>query len=74
MILHTILLPEQIFPAKIPETELHTVNGCLCECISNKEGLCISRLISTNPADFLNPALSPGMPVPHTDNTLPIRF
>lgn len=61
--LHTILPMEQVFPAPIPQTETRMVNGCLCECVKTGEELCISRLISTNPADFLNPAFAPGTPI-----------
>ncbi|HIT08760.1 MAG TPA: hypothetical protein IAB55_06715 [Candidatus Merdivicinus faecavium] len=60
MLLYTILGAEQIFPSDPPQTELKMVAGRLCECVREGERLRVSRLISTDPADFLNPALSPG--------------
>ena len=51
---------EPVYPMQAPETELRMVDGRLCECIPGREGATVSRLISTDPMDYLNPAFAPG--------------
>ncbi|HIQ59117.1 MAG TPA: hypothetical protein IAB22_06660 [Candidatus Merdivicinus intestinavium] len=63
MLLYQMLPGEPLFPLEEPQTELRLVNGRLCECIAGAEGRVVSRLISTDPMDYLNPAFAPGSPV-----------
>ena len=75
MILHTILPMEEIFPQKLPEIQLKRINGCLCECIQGETGrLTVSRLISTDPADYLRPEFFPGAQAIKEDSEDNINF
>ena len=60
-LLYTIQPAEAIFPqADPPASRMMMVRGHLCECVREGEGYAVKRLISTNPADYLEPELAPG--------------
>lgn len=60
MILHTIIDQNEIFAFQGTEKhEFFKMENCIVEtCISNGERR-VSRLISTNPYDYLNPKFNP---------------
>ena len=60
-----LLLPEEtLLPPDEPvQTELHTIRGRLCECVRVGNGYTVRRVLSTDPADYLDPALAPGTAV-----------
>lgn len=59
--LYTILSQAEIFPPAPAVRPSFYPRGCGgVECTSGPEGPVIQSLISTNPFDFLNPALAPG--------------
>ena len=71
MLLHTIANHNSIFPQDNFKTEIVKYQNCLFEGVwkkNNSENMqfCISRLISTNPADYLRKEYSLG-------NFLPIN-
>ena len=58
---YTILPEEMVFPPDEPaETEFHTIRGRLCECMRAENGYTVRRILSTDPADYLDPAFAPG--------------
>ena len=59
-VIHSIVPANQIFPAEPPKTELVNLNGSFLEGIRSKDGLQISRVISTDPAMYLNEKYAPG--------------
>ena len=62
MILHSIAMRDSLFPQEYPETCFIFRGGCRLEGISEKGQFRISRVISTNPADYLR--YSPGQMLP----------
>lgn len=61
MLIHSVApLPLLLPPAGSPPAETLPAGGALLEGRRMPEGFCISRLISTNPADYLNPRYAPG--------------
>ncbi len=59
--LHTIISQSDIFPPESVERPAFYPRGCGgVECLPGPDGPVIQSLISTNPFDFLNPALAPG--------------
>ncbi len=68
MILYTIYDPNVIFKNQnINDTQAYTtycemnVDGIMVQVSKcNNNDFCIERVISTNPADYLNPRLQPG--------------
>lgn len=62
MILHTILDPMEIFyEEKNLKYCYKKVDKCMLEGVKyNNENICLSRIISTNPKDYLNPEWTPG--------------
>jgi hypothetical protein len=65
MILYTPLSWEDIFPAEpVPAPLAGYVNGRLCLVRVGPDGTPrIERLLSTDPQDYLDPALQPATPV-----------
>lgn len=62
MILHSIAMRDSVFPQEYPEISCIFCGDCRLEGISEKGQFRISRVISTNPADYLR--YSPGQLLP----------
>ena len=61
MILYTILPAEQIFAeGAAPQCECVSLDGMILEGVKGPDGLQISRVISTDPAVYLDSRYSPG--------------
>lgn len=61
MILYTPVAYEAIFPTELPAETAYTYAGKTIYARETDEGeLQIVRLMSTDPADYLNPDYSPG--------------
>jgi len=59
--LHSVVPPELIFPCDAPLPQLICVREGIVECRADAEGrLAVGRLISTDPAAYLNPRYMPG--------------
>jgi len=64
MVLYTILDPADIMAqAESPARKIIFSENLLFECSAGKESPVIERLISTDPADYLNRKFSPGQPL-----------
>lgn len=63
MFLYTPVPYEAVFPEKIQHKNTIAAGDGLLE----EQGGTVSRLISTNPSDYLNPAFMPGEPIPQPD-------
>lgn len=53
-VLHTIVPLEQIFPGEPPQTELMALGNSFVEGVRQKDGVQITRLISTDPKMYLD--------------------
>lgn len=53
-LLHTIVPLEQIFPGEQPQTETVMLGGAFVEGVRQKNGVQITRLISTDPKMYLD--------------------
>lgn len=61
MLIHSITpLPLLLPPAESPPLEMLPLGGALLEGHKTPEGFSVSRLVSTNPADYLDPRYAPG--------------
>ena len=61
MVLYTVVAADEVMlDLKLPIPELKMQNGRIFEGKNGKNGFEISRLISTDPADYLNPGFEPG--------------
>ena len=60
--LYTIVSPDEVMAMEPSDPQLETVRlgSRLCEGVRSPNGFIISRMISTNPADYLNDCYSPG--------------
>ncbi|RPF43435.1 YlzJ-like protein [Hydrogenoanaerobacterium saccharovorans] len=58
--LYTIVPLDEVFPSEPTQTEVINVNGSYIEGVRGKEGIQISRLISTDPKMYLDKRFSPG--------------
>ena len=68
MLIHSIApLPLLLPPGGEPPQETLPVNGVLLEGRRTPEGFLVSRLISTNPADYLSGRYAPGSLCPLSD-------
>ncbi|OJU12729.1 MAG: hypothetical protein BGN88_03880 [Clostridiales bacterium 43-6] len=62
MFLYTMMPKEYIFnEAEGTQPETGSYKNCFFEGTRGAEGFVISRLISTNPADYLNKDFTPGV-------------
>ena len=60
-LLTVIDLNEPGFWQPMPQVQLfREENGRVAECVRQGDDWCLRRLISTDPRDYLNPALQPG--------------
>ncbi len=59
-VIHSIVPADQIFPAEPPRIELVNLNGSFLEGTRGKDGIQITRVISTDPAMYLNEKYAPG--------------
>ncbi len=63
MMLHTVIAPGDIFPAKPMDFAVYELpGGKWVNCIKTAKGDLISRLISTDPRDYLQSRFTPGKP------------
>ena len=61
MLLYTIVAADEVMlDLNMPATELKIKDGRIFEGKKGENGFEISRLISSDPADYLNPGFSPG--------------
>lgn len=61
MFLHTIVPPEQIFPANGGEAyEYQNLHNSIVQGVRENGGFTVRRLISTDPAMYLDPRFAPG--------------
>ena len=60
MILWTIEPVDRIFPTELSKTVTMSISGGFLEGSISPKGFSVSRLISTNPKDYLNKEYSPG--------------
>lgn len=61
MLLYTVVAADEVMlDLNMPSPELKIKNGRIFEGKKGKNGFEISRLISSDPADYLNPGFSPG--------------
>ncbi len=61
MLLYTVVAADEVMlDLKIQQPELKIKDGRIFEGEKGENGFVISRLISTDPADYLNPGFSPG--------------
>lgn len=60
--LYTIVSPDEVMAMEPSDPRLETVRlgSRLFEGVRNQNGFIISRMISTNPSDYLNDCYSPG--------------
>jgi len=57
----SIISPAEIFPAAPIKCTQHKLSGAKWLCCTRENGQAVcARLISTDPRDYLNPALMPG--------------
>lgn len=60
MILWTVESFDRIFPTEFSKTVTMSIAGGFLEGNMTPEGFSVSRLVSTNPKDYLNSEYSPG--------------
>lgn len=61
MLIHSFVPPEYLVdPPPAPALETVSQNGMVFEGVWDRQDFIVSRLISTNPADYLNPSFAPG--------------
>ncbi len=60
MILYSIVPPEQVFPSPPPEYAVRRVHNSYIQGIEQGGEFTVSRLISTDPAMYLDPRYRPG--------------
>lgn len=60
MILWTIEPFDRIFPTELSKTVTMSIASGFLEGSMTPEGFSVSRLVSTNPKDYLNKEYSPG--------------
>jgi len=58
--LHTILPIEAVWPQQIPARTFRRVGGHLLEGYDTPQGFCVTRLLTTDPALYLDPRYAPG--------------
>lgn len=65
MLIHSIVPYEQMFDTKpLSKQRYEKISGGCLELTQSGKEEYISRIISTNPADYLNPLYAPGSPFP----------
>lgn len=60
MILWTVEPYDRIFPTELSKTVTMSISGGFLEGSMTQKGFSVSRLVSTNPKDYLNKEYSPG--------------
>ena len=70
MLIHSVMMLDALLPQQeMTQTSLLRMGNCW---IQGKRY--IERIISTNPADYLDPRLNPGQPFPNNDANNPSDF
>lgn len=67
MIIHTVMPMELVFPSEPAALRLLDCGGRQVLARRDEAGWCVERLLSSDPADFLDPRWQPGTPVPGSD-------
>lgn len=67
MIIHTVMPMELVFPSEPGELRLLACSGRQVLARRSAIGWCVERLLSSDPADFLDPRWQPGTPVVGVD-------
>lgn len=61
MLIHSVTPVHLLTPkAELPSTSIRAVNGRFLEGTDTPQGFCLSRIHSTDPADYLRSDFSPG--------------
>lgn len=71
MLIHSIVSPDALL--SVPESPVRSLRpwgGAWLEGWEQNGQFCVQRIISTNPADYLNPKLSPGQIVQYKQEIL----
>lgn len=57
MVLHTIVALDDVFAPQqpLPQLEYKQIGSRFVQGVTSQQGFAVSRIISTDPADYLNP-------------------